>query len=85
MKTIEDKTRVGTRNCITFKKRTNEINRNFLKIIDEVGCYSLIGLLKEERGQIVSLEGNYCLNKATILHTLVHALGFDHEHNRSIN
>ena len=47
-----------------------------------VGCDSFVGKLNMERSQIVNLDRTMCLNKAIILHTLLHALGFDHEHNR---
>ena len=87
MKMIEDRTRIGTRNCITFKKQTTE--DNFLKIKNEVGCHSWIGKLKDKKSQTLSLDlridiksGLSCMNQATIAHELVHALGFDHEHNR---
>ena len=80
MKMIEDRTRIGTRNCITFKKQTTE--KNFLKIKNGVGCNSRIGKLKDEKPQIVNLDSRICINQATIAHELVHALGFDHEHNR---
>jgi len=80
MKMIEDRTRIGTRNCITFKKQITE--KNFLKIKNGVGCNSRIGKLKDEKPQIVNLDSRICINQATIAHELVHALGFDHEHNR---
>ena len=81
MKMIEDRTRIGTRNCITFKKQTNE--NNFLEIKNGVGCNSFVGKLKANKPQIVNLDRSLnCISKATITHELVHALGLDHEHNR---
>ena len=80
MKIIEDRTRIGTRNCITFKQQTNE--KNYLRILNGVKCDSSIGKLKDEKSQIVNLDARNCMNQATIAHELVHALGFDHEHNR---
>ena len=80
MKMIEDRTRTGTRNCITFKKKTTE--KNFLKILNGNGCDSLIGKLRDEKSQQVNLDARKCMNKATIAHELVHALGFEHEHRR---
>ena len=56
--------------------------RVFLKIKNGVGCNSRIGKLKDEKPQIVNLDRRFCMNQATIAHELVHALGFDHEHNR---
>ena len=83
MEMIEDRTRIGRRNCITFKKQKDE--KNFLKILNGVGCDSLIGKLKIQMPQPLNLnrlKKFNCMNKATIAHELVHALGFDHEHNR---
>ena len=79
MKMIEDRTRIGTRNCITFKEQTTE--KNYLRIVNGAGCDSFIGKLKG-RSQTVNLDRHACMNRATIAHELVHALGFDHEHNR---
>ena len=80
MKMIEARTRIGTRNCITFKEKTNE--KNFLTILNGVECNSLIGKLRDKKSQQVNLDARNCMNKATIAHELVHSLGFDHEHNR---
>ena len=80
MRMIEKRTRIGTRSCIKFKPRINETN--FLEIKNGVGCNSRIGKLKDEKPQIVNLDSRICINQATIAHELVHALGFDHEHNR---
>ena len=80
MKIIENRTRIDTRNCITFKKKNTE--KNYLRILNGVTCDSYIGKLKDEKSQIVNLDTRICMNQATIAHELVHALGFDHEHNR---
>lgn len=37
-KMVEDGTRNGGKDCITFKKRTNEIN--YVRIINDDGCFS---------------------------------------------
>ena len=81
MKMIEDRTRIGTRNCITFKEKTNE-KKNYLTILNGVECSSLIGKLRDEKSQQVNLDRSNCMNQATIAHELVHSLGFDHEQNR---
>ena len=45
-------------------------------------CYSTVGRMYWEKGpQSVSL-GPGCLNKGTILHEVMHALGFWHEQSR---
>ena len=79
---IESQTRVGRRDCILFKEAKAE-NSNYLKIVDAEGCKSLVGKNKDERPQSLSLDISIgCVNKTVIAHELVHALGFDHEHNR---
>ena len=82
MKMIEDRTRKGTRKLITFKKQKQTTEKNYLNILNGVGCESDIGKLKDEKPQIVNLDTRICMNQATMAHELVHALGFDHEHNR---
>ena len=37
---IEDATRINGKDCILFKKRTNE--KNYIKIVDGNGCNSLV-------------------------------------------
>jgi hypothetical protein len=44
------------------------------------GCYAQIGRLGGR--QIINLETGRCLNKATIIHEAIHALGFNHEQTR---
>jgi hypothetical protein len=80
MKMIENRTKIGNRPCITFKKQIDE--RNFLDIIDGNGCDSFKGKLIEETQQKLNLNRRQCMNEATIAHELIHALGFDHEQNR---
>ena len=73
MKSIEDQTRIGSRDCITFKERKNQMN--YLEIKDDPGCNSFVGKLVQARSQIISLDRNGCINMHTIVHELVHALG----------
>jgi hypothetical protein len=80
MKMIENRTKIGNRPCITFKKQIDE--RNFLDIIDGNGCDSFKGKLIVETQQKLNLNRRQCMNEATIAHELIHALGFDHEQNR---
>ncbi|XP_057698256.1 low choriolytic enzyme-like [Corythoichthys intestinalis] len=65
--------------CIRFRPRGSE--RDWLSIESRHGCYSFVG-----RGggkQIVSLARRGCLHHGTVLHVLLHALGFHHEQTRS--
>ena len=69
--------------CIKFVTRTNQ--RNFIKIVkvnadgDTDTCESLVG--KQGGGQEVTL-GPGCYTQDVIIHELMHALGFYHEHTR---
>ena len=68
--------------CIRFyKRRRNE--RDFIKIVkvspegDRDSCSSYVGRIGG--GQEITL-GPRCYDKSTIIHELMHALGFYHEH-----
>ncbi|XP_050032328.1 astacin-like metalloprotease toxin 5 isoform X1 [Dermacentor andersoni] len=64
--------------CLRFVPRTTQ--RDYITIYRGSGCYSGIGRLG--RSQPVSL-GFGCLYKGTMVHELLHAAGFFHEHSRS--
>ena len=82
MKIIEDQTRKDGFNCIKFQNRTNN-ETNYLNIISDRGCYSEIGKTKQNKSQILSLDVEPgCVVKETIIHELLHALMFNHEHIR---
>ena len=68
MKKIENQT--GP-NCIKFVERTNQAH--YLNIIRENGCWSFIG--KSNVSQDLSL-GFGCVYQDSVMHELVHALGF---------
>ncbi|XP_015920499.1 astacin-like metalloprotease toxin 5 [Parasteatoda tepidariorum] len=64
--------------CVRFVPRTDE--RNYVILFSGQGCYSCVGKINGQ--QRLSL-GNGCHYFGTIIHELGHAVGFDHEHNRS--
>ncbi|XP_071519339.1 astacin-like isoform X1 [Panulirus ornatus] len=74
MQEIEEKT------CIRFVPRTSEAN--YIQIfITGSGCWSYVGMLGGM--QQVSLSTYGCIYHGTIIHELMHAIGFYHEHNRN--
>jgi hypothetical protein len=84
MKIIEDQTRKDGFNCIKFQNRTNN-ETNYLNIINDRGCYSEVGKIKikQKKSQLLSLDSvSGCVVKETIIHELLHALMFNHEHQR---
>nr|UZC46533.1 hatching enzyme [Exorista sorbillans]WFF64589.1 hatching enzyme [Exorista sorbillans] len=66
--------------CIRFKPRTNE--RDYISIVrGNSGCWSSVGRIGGK--QQVNLQAPGCLKKpGTVLHELMHVLGFMHEQNR---
>ncbi|RWS24280.1 Astacin-like metalloprotease toxin, partial [Leptotrombidium deliense] len=72
MKHIEQQT------CIKFIPKSNE--QNYVHIFSGEGCYSHVGRIGG--AQRLSLHAG-CQNFGTVLHELLHAVGFYHAHNRS--
>ncbi|KAL9979998.1 hypothetical protein ACROYT_G008528 [Oculina patagonica] len=67
--------------CLTFVERTNE--PNWLLFVHRDGCWSSVGkkYWRVNYGQEVSL-GSGCNHKGTIMHEIMHAIGFWHEQSR---
>lgn len=70
-----------TRTCLKFVQRSSETL--FIKIVHEPGCWSSVGrqYWRSGTGQKLSL-GTGCNHKGTIMHELMHAVGFWHEQSR---
>ncbi|KAM6964983.1 meprin A subunit alpha-like [Aplochiton taeniatus] len=66
------------KSCVDFKPYEGE--KSFIKFEKLDGCWSMVGDLGE--GQQLSL-GETCDYKGTIMHELLHALGFYHEQSRT--
>eukprot|EP00795_Rhopilema_esculentum_P007650 gene7650-13471_t len=71
---------ISSKSCIKFVKRTNE--ENWIYFVRRAGCWSSVGKLYWRPGfQEISL-GNGCLLHETMVHEVLHALGFWHEQSR---
>ncbi|XP_065663761.1 uncharacterized protein LOC100199496 isoform X2 [Hydra vulgaris] len=71
---------ISSVSCIKFIPHSTE--KNWIRFKNEGGCYSSIGRSFWRAGhQIISL-GNRCLMKGTIMHEIMHSLGFWHEQSR---
>lgn len=69
-----------TGGCITFVPKTNQ--GNWVTIRNLAGCYSIVGMIYTKGSQDISLQRGDCTYKGTIVHELMHAIGFWHEQNR---
>ncbi|CRK90139.1 CLUMA_CG003855, isoform A [Clunio marinus] len=69
---------IQTYTCVRFIQRTNQAD--YVEIINDSGCWSYLG----RRGgkQSLSLKRYGCVTKGISMHEFIHALGYDHMHNR---
>ncbi|XP_068678798.1 meprin A subunit alpha-like isoform X2 [Montipora foliosa] len=67
--------------CLRFVERTNE--SNWLLFVYKSGCWSSVGkkYWRQNHGQELSL-GPGCNRKSTVMHEIMHAIGFWHEQSR---
>lgn len=63
--------------CIQFLPRKTE--KNYIHIYSGNGCSSYLG--RQGGRQLISLKRKGCMSRGTIIHELIHALGYDHMQN----
>nr|XP_054922218.1 astacin-like metalloprotease toxin 4 [Dermacentor andersoni] len=61
--------------CLRFVRRRDQ--EDYVNLVSKEGCYSYLGRIGGQ--QQLSL-GRGCLNRGTVAHELMHAVGFFHEH-----
>ncbi|CAF1223033.1 unnamed protein product [Rotaria sordida] len=83
MRTLESLTAVNNVPCVQFRERVPSDGEYFITIRDGRGCSSMVGRYTGYRAdRQVTLENPGCLNTGTIMHELIHSLGFEHEQSR---
>ena len=70
-----------TNNCLSFEERTTEANWVEFKNTN-TGCNSYVGKVGTG-AQRISLEKPGCVYQEVVIHELLHAAGYEHEHCRA--
>ncbi|CAD5216825.1 unnamed protein product [Bursaphelenchus okinawaensis] len=68
-----------TKTCVKFVPRDTKKHRDYVYIHPDDGCYSLVGRVGGR--QPLSLDSG-CIQTGTIVHELMHTVGFFHEQSR---
>jgi len=68
----------AAKTCITFREKTSE-DTDYISFIKDGGCWSYVG--RTGGRQEVSI-GSGCHHQTTVVHEIIHALGFFHEQSR---
>jgi len=78
MREIESDTKHGSGYCVRFVPKTSH-DTTYIYIVPQDGCHSPVG---RHSGRGLISIGQGCEHKGTIMHELLHTLGFYHEQNR---
>ncbi|XP_060600150.1 zinc metalloproteinase nas-13-like [Ruditapes philippinarum] len=78
MNEIETRTKVNGKTCIHFKPHAGE--KGFVKFVTGTGCHTPVGYIGRQSSVTI---GHGCERKGTVMHELLHALGFWHEQSRT--
>ncbi|XP_008558455.1 seminal metalloprotease 1 [Microplitis demolitor] len=64
--------------CLVFRPYDNKTDKNYVTFQgNEPGCWSSVG--KQNKGQVINLQNPGCLKHGTIVHEILHAVGFYHQ------
>lgn len=74
---IEGLDEIQRMTCVRFIPRTTQAD--YVEIVSSDGCWSWIGRIRGR--QELSLARNGCVSKGTMIHEMVHAIGFTHMQN----
>lgn len=79
MQEIMDKTMVNGKKCINFVARKSE--STYINFATGSGCHTRVGYYANHPTDVTL--GNGCLRKGTVMHEILHSLGFHHEQSRT--
>lgn len=64
--------------CLVFHPYDNKTDKNYVIFRgNQAGCWSSVG--KQNKGQVINLQNPGCLSHGTIVHEILHAVGFYHQ------
>ncbi|GAB1597525.1 high choriolytic enzyme 2-like [Argonauta hians] len=75
-----DTTSYKGKRCIRFVKQSKE--RSYIKFVNGKGCKADVGYKGKKSKKTKVYLGKRCWERGMILHEVLHALGFRHEHGR---
>jgi hypothetical protein len=70
---------ISSNSEVKFRPYDSKIDYNYVIFTNRYkGCWSYVGMQRD--GQFINLQIPQCIQFGTILHVLLHTLGFFHEH-----
>lgn len=78
---IESMNNIANVSCLTFVPYNGQTH--WINFVKQKGCWSSVGKLWYRPGSQDISIGDGCLFKHVIIHEIMHALGFQHEHKRN--
>ncbi|CAF4485378.1 unnamed protein product [Rotaria sp. Silwood1] len=83
MRTLENLTAVNNVLCVQFREKVASDGEYYIIIENGIGCSSYVGRFTGYTlNRTVTLQNTGCLYTGTIMHELIHTLGFRHEQSR---